>query len=130
MELDPYTRLIELCERLSGATLTGKVPWTAEEDTAFSCAQRSGSVAIRSRDRDGEAPYELVIYSPKGATVESLVSEWTTAEEPASWNAPLADLYRAARRQALGVDEILDALLDELPPAGPRLAAAEGSTPA
>jgi|Tabmets5t2r1_1033131.scaffolds.fasta_scaffold72936_1 hypothetical protein len=115
MDPNPYTRLVELCERLGGATLTGQVEWAAEEDTAFICKRQSGAVAIRSRDRDGEPPYELAIYAPKGAKVEALLSEWTNEEEPAFWNKALSDLYRAARRQALGVDKILDDLFAELP---------------
>jgi hypothetical protein len=120
METNPYTRLVELCERLAAATTNGGVDWEVEEETAYLCKRRSGSVAIRSRDRDGEAPYELVIYSPKGEKVESLLSEWSAEEEPAFWNQAMADLYRTARRKALGVDKILDDLFAELPRVGER----------
>lgn len=115
--MSPYTRLVELCERLAVATTGGEAEWTAEEETGFVCQRRSGSVGIRSRDRDGEPPYELVIFSPKGEKVENLLSEWSSEEEPAFWNPALAELYRAARRNALGVDKILDDLFAELPPA-------------
>jgi hypothetical protein len=115
--MSPYTRLVELCERLAAATTSGQVEWTAEEETGFVCRRQSGSVGIRSRDRDGEPPYELVIYSPKGEKVENLLAEWSPEEEPAFWNPALAELYRAARRNALGVDKILDDLFAELPPA-------------
>jgi hypothetical protein len=116
MEMSPYVRLVELCERLAAATTGGQAEWAAEE-TGFVCQRRSGSVGIRSRDRDGEPPYELVIFSPKGEKVENLLSEWSPEEEPAFWNPALAELYRAARRNALGVDKILDDLFTELPPA-------------
>ena len=119
MEPNPYTRLVELCERLAAATVLGQVDWTAEDDTAFICKRRAGAVAIRSRDRDGDPPYELSIYGPRGATVETLLSEWTVDEEPAFWNTGLSDLYRTARRQALGVDRILDDFFAELPPVEP-----------
>ncbi|HEX2046108.1 MAG TPA: hypothetical protein VHF23_10810 [Gaiellaceae bacterium] len=115
MESSPYTRLVELCERLVAATTQREVAWTAEEETSFVCKRRAGSVGIRSRDRDGEPPYELVVYGPNGAKVENLFSEWTPDEEPAFWNPALAELYRAARRNALGVDRILDDLFAELP---------------
>ncbi|MGH2995900.1 MAG: hypothetical protein ACRDON_08805 [Gaiellaceae bacterium] len=115
MESNPYTRLVELCERLAAATNGGGVDWEVEEETAYLCKRQSGAVAIRSRDRDGEPPYELVIYNPKGEKVESLLSEWSAEQEPAFWNQPMVDLYRTARRKALGVDKILDDLFAELP---------------
>jgi hypothetical protein len=117
MESSPYTRLVELCERLAAATTQGEVEWTAEEETSFVYKRRAGSVGVRSRDRDGEPPYELMVYGPDGAKVENLFSEWTPDEEPAFWNPALAEVYRAARRNALGVDRILDDLFAELPPA-------------
>jgi hypothetical protein len=120
MQPDPNIRLVELCERLAEATALGAVEWTAEEETAFVCKRRSGTVGIRSRDRDGEPPYELVIFNQRGAKVESLLSEWSAEQEPAFWNKAVADLYRAARRQALGVDKLVDDLLGELPAAPTR----------
>jgi hypothetical protein len=117
METSPYARLVELCERMAAATTARQLEWEAEEETGFVCRRRSGSVVIRSRDRDGEPPYELLIYDSKGTKVESLLSEWMTDAEPAFWNFAVAELYRAARRQALGVDKILDDLFAELPPA-------------
>jgi hypothetical protein len=120
MKPDPNTRLVELCERLASATVLGGVEWVPEEETAFVCKKRSGTVAIRSRDRDGEPPYELVIFNRDGAKVESLFSEWSAEQEPAYWNKAFADLYRAARRQALGVDKLVDDLLGELPAAASR----------
>jgi hypothetical protein len=119
MQPAPYARHVELCERLAGATMLGEVDWTVEEETAFVCRRSSGTVGIRSRDHDGEPPYELVIFNPDGAKVETLLSEWSIEEEPAIWNKALVDLYRAARRDALGVDKLLDDLLAELPATQP-----------
>lgn len=119
MQFNPYIRHVELCERLAGATVLGEVEWTVEEETAFVCRRSSGTVGIRSRDRDGEPPYELVIFDPNGVKVETLLSEWSAEEEPALWNKALADLFRAARRRALGVDKLLDDLLAELPATQP-----------
>jgi hypothetical protein len=123
----PYTRLIELCQRLGTATARGAAEWSSQEETAFICKRRAGSVAVRSRDGDGEEPYELVILNPKGQKVESLLSEWSPDDQPAEWNAALVELYRAARRQALGVDKIIDDLFAELPPTQPQRVRANAS---
>jgi hypothetical protein len=119
MQFNPYARHVELCERLAGATMLGELEWTVEEETSFVCRRSSGTIGIRSRDRDGEPPYELVIFNSNGAKVETLLSEWSAEEEPALWNKALVDLYRTARRNALGVDKLLDDLLAELPATQP-----------
>ncbi len=111
----PSERLIELTGRLKAATDAGQLEWTAEEDTAFLWTAAHGAVGVRSRDGDGEEPYELDVFSAERRKVETLASEWTTDEQPAPWNEAVARLYRAARRHALGVDRILEDLLRELP---------------
>ena len=114
-----YDRLIELCERLSAGTQSGQVAWHAQEATSFSWSGSSGAVNVRSLDADGEEPFELAVFA-SGQKVESLVSEWAEDESPAPWNDALGRAYRAARRQALGVDKILDDLFAELPTVKPR----------
>jgi hypothetical protein len=111
----PYERLVELAGRLKAATDANRVEWTAQEDTAFLWTGSRGAVGVRSRDGDGEEPYELEIFSASRQKVETLGSEWTADQQPAPWNDAVARLYRAARRQALGVDKILADLLGELP---------------
>lgn len=110
-----YERLVELSGRLKTATDAGHLEWMAEEDTAFLWTGASGAVGVRSRDGDGEEPYMLDVFSAAHQKVETLGSEWTADEQPAPWNEAVARLYRAARRQALGVDRILEDLLAELP---------------
>jgi hypothetical protein len=111
----PYERLVELSRRLSVATDAGQIDWTAEDDTTFLWTGSRGAVSVRSRDGDGEEPFELDVFSAAKQKVETLGSEWTEDERPAPWNDAIARLYRAARRQALGVDRILEDLLGELP---------------
>ena len=115
-----YDRLIELCERLSAGTQTGQVAWAAEEATSFSWSGSSGAVNVRSLDEDGEEPFELAVFAAGGQKVESLISEWAEDESPAPWNDALGRAYRAARRQALGVDKILEDRFAELPTVRPR----------
>jgi hypothetical protein len=109
-----YEPVIQLCEGLAEATNAGQLEWTAQEDTSFVYRGASGAVEIRSRDRDGEAPFELAIFNPQGGKVDVLLSAWSADEEPAVWNGPLFDLYQAARRRALGVDELINDLLAEV----------------
>jgi hypothetical protein len=111
----PYERLVELSRRLQVATDAGQLAWTAEDNTTFVWAGSSGAVGIRSRDGDGEEPFELDVFGAAKQKVETIASEWTQDEQPAPWNDALARLYRAARRKALGVDRILEDLLAELP---------------
>lgn len=111
----PYERLVELSKRLRAATDEGQLEWTAEDDTSFVWTGSNGAVSVRSRDGDGEEPFELDVFSPTRQKVETLGSEWTEDERPAPWNEALTRLYRAARRKALGVDRILEDLLSELP---------------
>jgi hypothetical protein len=111
----PYERLVELSRRLKAATEAGQLEWTAEEDTAFLWTGERGAVSVRSRDGDGLEPYEVDIFNARRQKVETLGSEWTADEQPAPWNDAVARLYRAARRQALGVGRLLDDLLAELP---------------
>lgn len=113
----PYERLVELSKRLRAATDEGRIEWTAEDDTSFLWNGSSGAISVRSRDGDGEEPFELDVFSSAKQKVETLGSEWTEDEQPAPWNEALTRLYRAARRKALGVDRILDDLLAELPTA-------------
>jgi hypothetical protein len=113
--------IVALCERLAAATLARRADWRGdgEGEDRYVWERPEGAVAIASRDRDGEPPYELVIFDRNGATVETLLSEWLAEEEPALWNKALVDLYRTARRNALGVDKLLDDLLAELPATQP-----------
>ena len=108
-------RLVELCERLAAATTVGQVEWAARDDTTFVCSRQSATLVLLRFDRAGLDSHELALYNPRGAKVDSLRSRWSQGTA-ASWNEALAVLYDTARRQALGVDSLLDALLTELPP--------------
>jgi hypothetical protein len=109
-----YAPLIELCASLTEATAAGLIQWIPREESSFLHEGAKGAVEIRSRDHDGEAPFELILYNPSMEKVDTLLSEWSTDEEAASWNEPFFDLYRAARRRALGVDKMIEDLLAEV----------------
>ena len=108
-------RLVALCERLAATTIAGGADWRNDGEGRFLWEVGEGSVAIGSRDRDGEPPYQLAVSNRDGVEVDGLVSQLVDDDRPAPWNAALTDLYRVARRNALNADELLDRLLALLP---------------
>ena len=113
---EPWSRVIVLCERLAEATLAGDAEWRAEGEDTYVWERQQGVVAIATRDRDGQPPYEVSIFNGAREKVEELASALVDDDQPAPWNGPLAGLYRVARRSALHADEIVDALIAALPP--------------
>jgi hypothetical protein len=107
-------RLLTLAQHLVEATAQRTAHWDVRADDVYFWGAGEGSVTIASRDRDGEPPYELELYTADGSKVDELASELLVGDEPAPWNDALAELYRIARRSALGADEIIDALLERL----------------
>jgi hypothetical protein len=112
--------IVALCERLAAATLARRADWRGdgEGEDRYVWERPEGAVAIASRDRDGEPPYELGVRNAQGELVDQLASDLGENDEPAPWNAALAELYRVARRSAMRADEIIDALVQALPPTG------------
>ena len=111
-------RIVILCRRLAEATAARDADWRVDGADTFLWEQSEGSVAIRSRDGDGEPPFELAIFNPGGQKVEERASALVDGDRPAPWNEALADLYRLARRRALRADDIIDALIEQIPRAG------------
>lgn len=109
------SRVVVLCERLADATRAGLVKWQREGEDTFVWQAEEAAVSIGSRDNDGEPPYQLVVLNANGDRLEELTSELLENDQPAEWNEPLATLYRAALRKALGADEIIEALIERLP---------------
>ena len=114
MQLVAGDRIIVLAERLAAATAASQVDWQLDGDDSFLWKRQEGKVSIGSRDADGEPPYELAVYNGDGVKVDQLTSQLLANDQPAPWNEPLAELYRAARRKALRADELLDTLINLL----------------
>ena len=106
-----------LAERLVSATSAGNARWEMREPEVYSWTSTKGMVSFASRDRDGEAPYEVTVCNSAGQKVDELTSELLAGDRPAPWNASLAELHRVARRSALRADEIIDAQIQALPSA-------------
>jgi len=105
-----------LMRRLQIGTANNQILWEQQSDTAYLYARRSSSVWVAA-DSDGTAPFKLQVYDGDGQVVDEYetVMRATEAEYRAA-NQELAELYKAARRQALRSDEVLDDLMQDLPP--------------
>ncbi len=108
------SRLTTLARQLVAATLQRVVRWEQKDSDVFTWGASEGLVTVASRDRDGEPPYQVTVHTAAGAKVDELMSELLPDDQPAPWNEPLAELYRVARRSALGADDIIDALIERL----------------
>jgi hypothetical protein len=112
-------RLTTLARRLGEATSQRAADWELCEPDVYAWSSSEGSVSIASRELDGEDAYELFVYNAQHAQVDEL-SSVVDGDGAASWNAPLAELHRVARRSALRADDVIDALIEALPqPAEP-----------
>jgi len=107
-------RLATLAQELATTGGQQGAAWERKSDDVYSWDAAEGKVTIASRDRDGEPPYELTVYTSAGDKVDELFSELVENDQPAPWNDALAEVYRVARRSALGADEIIDALIQRL----------------
>jgi len=109
-------KLSELMRRLRVATASGSVTWEMLGKFAYSFSSPKSSVYV-SADDDGGPPYTIEIYDSDGAMVEQYHSALGARHERlVQANTDLAQLYEAIRRRVLRVDDVLDELLDELPP--------------
>jgi hypothetical protein len=104
-------QLTQLADRLLDGTRIKSVQWRVAELEAYTWGTTDGSVTIASRDRDGEPPYELAIFNSENVKVDTLKSELLPGDVPAPWNGQLAELYAAARRDALRADDLIEALM-------------------
>jgi hypothetical protein len=111
-------RLTTLVRGLAAATASGTAEWESSEPDVYTWSSAAGAVSIGSRDRDGEPPYELVVYNSTEERVDELASELVDDDQPAPWNDALVELYRLARRSALRADDVIDALIAALPSTG------------
>ncbi|MDW3850743.1 hypothetical protein NMK34_29445 [Micromonospora sp. BRA006-A] len=109
-------KLVSLVELLLDGTAAGDVSWNPArgENEFLSSGPNSGVKLSRWMDDDGDYNYGLYLLNPRGTVVAELVSEWDTSGTASQWNASLEELYDQARRQALGIDDLLDRTLADL----------------
>lgn len=111
------SRNVILVDRLHERTLSNKLLWEKTVDAGvYQVVFGVHSIQVAKReDRDSWGTvlgysFSLEIYDEEGATIEEIRAR--DLEESASQK--LKELYELARRQAMGVDKILDSLLSEL----------------
>jgi hypothetical protein len=115
MTMEPEKqRLTMLARRLTRATSARTARWQLGDDGVYVWTAKEGSVTVVSRDRDDDPPYELSVLTPNREKIDELSSALLEDDRPAPWNEALVELYRAARRSALGADDIIDALIEAL----------------
>lgn len=115
-----YQKLADTALKLSEKTKGGSVIWedTAQKGTYQASINR---IAVQISQVAGtgwgdECDYKISIFDSDGDMVESFESQDIDPLLPAGVNAQemLDEMYNAARRMALGTEQVLDALLESL----------------
>lgn len=104
--------LRRLVDALLVGTQQGKVLWQSDDRVdSFQFHGSTGSVVIRTSDRDGLPPYEFLVLNSDSQIVENLHSR-DDGDEHLEY--ALHRLYEAARQSALDVDGTIQGLLREV----------------
>lgn len=105
-------KLSQLVHELVQKTQAGRIRWKkTDRSTAFLASAKSGSFVIDQESLVGGA--SLVIFDPNGSEVTRL-QQTRLGVFPETWSNELSRLYEVARNNALGVDRVIDDLLQEL----------------
>ena len=108
-------KLGKLIERLHKKTLAGEIDWDATADPRrFQTALPDYTIQLTSDPSESASQaFELSVFDEEDRQIES-VRPIDLQGVLTSPTGAMRDLYEAARRQALNVDEALDHLLEEL----------------
>ena len=105
-----YSKLAALVMILSEKTKQGKVTWTAaERPKTFQAAFANSAVRISLAG----GSYAISVFNEEGTEIET-ARDFQLENELGGAEIVMSDLYDSARRQAMGVDEVLNSLLKEL----------------
>jgi hypothetical protein len=111
---DVRNRMIAMAERLLEQTLAGRISWTqADEEDEYLYSGTAGSVLVSHTVRNYDL-YSMHLLNSRGTTVESLRTVRPDDPFTPPENELLERLFDAARREALGVDSLLDTLLVDI----------------
>ena len=103
---------------------TGAIEWRPAEAAPLSyefLGPNGERTVIDSRDDDGHAPYDLIVYSPAGESVGRLA--WTERrpniqmpDAARERNLALQKVYELARDKVTGAADVVQSVIDSLPP--------------
>jgi hypothetical protein len=121
-DVDP--RIMDLATRLLEQTREGKLEWREAGENRFAVGLTNGSVSISGRDNPNAffaGSAGLTIHDKDGNAVERVmvpsgVFGTTPSASERELSQTLQQVFQAARRQVLGIDKTVDAILEELQP--------------
>jgi len=113
---------MQIAQALLDQTKYGNIEWqSTDDDEAFLYSTSNSSIIIDTASRTGPQPYWLKILNQRGTVVETLdynpqaEDEWMESQVTENKvGALLGKLHEAARRQALQIDDVINAVLREL----------------
>jgi|GEM_PF-2012171 hypothetical protein len=110
---------IKIVELLIQRTGKGALPWeTGFDDGTFKVDIGSNTVVIGEKKVSGRATIVVRLYNELGTLVESFNDEDLKDPEDSQhdyyWFSAMSDLLEAARRKALGADEVIQSIIDGL----------------
>jgi hypothetical protein len=104
-------KLAELVTRLIRLTDQDRIEWTlGPDERSVMAAFPSYGVSLREHGSD----FVIDIYNQQGNIIESIRDPEVAPWIPNSFQL-MRSMYASARRRALGIDQAIDTLLDELP---------------
>lgn len=114
--MEDRERLSRIADRILAKSRSEEMHWErlAAGKTHFVSNLGDRAVTIKSEDRDDVAPFRLSIYSggEEIAFIESIMGAKLSKDQ--SLNRTLAGIYRTAKSDALGINEVLTELEREL----------------
>jgi hypothetical protein len=116
---EPDERIEAVVSALISGTANGKVSWsaTSREDAYIYTGANSGVIIRQYWDDDGDRATALDLLDGEGRDVETFYGDWETGgavARPGPFHKRLRSLYDSARRNALNIDGVIDALLTDL----------------
>lgn len=111
----------KLVERLLDKTKQGKLEWRETVDTnRFRLSFSDSGLEIYSKGRQGqfEDDYIISMINAEGSVVDAFsdvdLNQSEVVAPDVSWYSKMMELHSLAKRRALGSDEVLDTILNEL----------------
>jgi hypothetical protein len=111
---------IKLVERLYDRTKKGTMAWTESSDGSFLVSFADYSIELATERGESDEPdYRFSIRNEFGKTVESvtdveIMHTISSPDDKRQFYAKCVELYRMARRVALGADKALASILKQL----------------